>query len=149
MVQEVQKGIQLKAGVARMTRILIKCPNPKCNQAIPLIADAEIRIRFAPNEKAEFVHEDIEKQTRKLLEAEKKKQITSLPEKPRTNEAQWFEAVMTEWQPRELFLAVVATCKKLGMFTKSLRTLQDLYDAGMYTTIQRDAILKAYQEAKE
>lgn len=126
-----------------MTRILIKCPNPKCNQAIPLLADAEIRVRHAtqhaPTEKAEFVHEDLEKEGK----------IITPPEQPRTNKALWFEAVMTEWQPRDLFLAVVAKCKELHMFTKDLRTLVDIHEAGMFTPEQRDAVLGAYREAKE
>ena len=112
-------------------------------------------MRIIANEKAEFVHEDLEKAEPELgvgdcvVQESTKPEITPSQEKPRTNEAQWFEAVMTEWQPRDLFLAVVAKCKELGMFTKSLRTLQDIYDNGIYTTIQRDAILLAYEEAKE
>lgn len=154
-----------------MTRILIKCPNPNCNQAIPLLADAEIRIRFAPKDKAEFVHEELEKTHMTehssvcdcevckpepelgvgdcVIQESTKPEIIPSPATTRTNEALWFEAVMTEWQPRDLFMVVVAKCKELGMFTKSIRTLHDIYGNGIYTTIQRDAILKAYEEAKE
>jgi hypothetical protein len=66
------------------------------------------------------------------------------------NEAAWFEAVMTTWQPRNIFDAVVQTCRSRGLFRHPDKlTLLDIHKSGEYTEFDKKAILKAYKEAQE
>lgn len=130
-----------------MTRIMILCTNPKCRQHIVLTATTQVRI--LANEKAEFVHEDLEKPEPELGVGDCVIQEAITPS-PSLKEQ--FEAVMTEWQPPDIFQAIVSACKFRRLFYyPDKNTLVDIFKFGEYTQEDMEYVLAAYDkvEAKE
>lgn len=136
-----------------MTTLTIPCKCPECEFIYHRVFTDNYKERLTRQQQAEIVNKAFPKPGEPGYgekERESSPRLPPPPEQPRVNEAAWFEAVMTTWQPRNIFDAVVQTCRSRGLFRNPDKlTLLDIHKSGEYTNEDRAAILKAYQEAQE